>query len=970
MRLPVIDDQRRRIADALRSTVNADIRFGAHDRMLYATDASIYQVEPIGVVIPDTVADGAEAVQVCADLGVPILPRGGGTSLAGQCTAQGVVIDLSATCRTILDVDDQAGTCRVEPGVVLDDLNAHLAPRGWFFAPDPATSRQCNVGGCIGNNAAGARSIKYGRTSENLIGVEACLSNARRVTFDAGAAMRDAVARQLTERVVDIVRDNAQLIRERFPTTLRRNAGYNLDLILDQIESGDPLETVNLAHLLAGSEGTLALTLGATLKLHRVPESRVLSVVAFESVDAAIAAVEPILATHPTAVELLDDMVINLAQANVLYRHYVEHLPAVGGQPPKAILYVEHAGSIDETHDRFEDVSRATGDRPMSRLTEPAAMAEAWKLRKAGEPLLHGLPGARKPATFVEDNAIPVEHLSEFVREFRDIVNAHGTTAAFFAHASVGVLHVRPLLDISDDDDRTHLREIAIEVADLAQRLGGVMSGEHGDGKVRGPLLERFYGPQLIQAFAKIKQVFDPHNLLNPGNIVGAGSIETITQRLRVEPEPGAPARVPDIDTYFDYADQHGFDGAVEMCNGAGLCRKSAGGTMCPSYMALRDERHTTRGRANALRLAITGQVGTWNDHDTLQTLDLCLSCKACKAECPSNVDLARLKSEYLAQSYAQGLRATWQTRLFESIDAISRLGARTPRLANAVNNLGLTRSLLQTVAGIDRRRAIPAFTRPLTRQWPPDHMPANAPQVVLLADTFTCFNEPEIGLATRRVLEAYGYRVTLIDAGDMGRAAISLGRLPRAIKQIDRALARWADLIDDDSIHAFLVCEPSCLSAIRDDWLQLRLRAPLDTRRRLAARAYLPEQFLDQHWDAHPARPRMATPDARLILHAHCHQKALWGPDSSAALLHRLFPGRVDVLDSGCCGMAGSFGYATHRYDLSMEIGGLSLFPSVRAAREDDVILATGTSCRQQIADGTQRQAVHPMVMLADRLA
>ena len=883
--------------------------------------------------------------------------------------ARGVVIDVSATCRAILDVDDTAGTCRVEPGVVLDDLNASLASRGWFFAPDPATSRQCNVGGCIGNNAAGARSIKYGRTSENLIGVDACLADGRRVTLDQGAAMRDPIARELTDRVVDIVRANAQLIRDRFPKTIRRNAGYNLDLILRQIDSGDPDETVNLAHLLAGSEGTLGVTLGATLELHRIPASRVLSVVAFKSVDAAIDAVQPILDTHPTAVELLDDMVISLAQANVEYRRYVELLPAVGGHTPKAVLYVEHAGTTDETRAAFDAVSRATGDRPISRLTDPAAMADAWKLRKAGEPLLHGLPGERKPTTFVEDNAVPVEHLSEFVREFRAIVEAHGTTAAFFAHASVGVLHVRPLLDISDDADRTHLREIAVEVADLAKRLGGVMSGEHGDGKARGPLLERYYGPQLMQAFAKIKQVFDPRNLLNPGNIVGAGSIDTITEHLRVEPEPDHPARVPGVDTYFDYADQHGFDGAVEMCNGAGVCRKSAGGTMCPSYMALRDERHTTRGRANALRLAITGQTGDWGDPDTLETLDLCLSCKACKAECPSNVDLARLKSEFLAQSYKRGLRASLQTRLFESIDVLSRLGALTPNVANGINSLPLTRRLLELTAGIDRRRIAPALARPITRQWPPNDRPDDAPHVVLLADTFTCFNEPEIGLATRQVLEAFGYRVTLIDAGDMGRAAISLGRLPKAIKQIDRALGTWRHLINDESIHAFLVCEPSCLSAIQDDWLHLKADSPIDLRERLAARSFLPEQFLEQHWREHPDHPSFKTPTGRLILHAHCHQKALWGPESSASLLQRIFPGRVDILDSGCCGMAGSFGYARHRYDLSMEIGGLSLFPSVRAAADDDVLLATGTSCRQQIADATEHMARHPIQFVAESL-
>lgn len=974
MRLPVldgVDSERASIAQALSECTDVEVRFARHDRMLYATDASIYQVEPIGVVIPRTVDGAAEVVARCGSLGVAMLPRGGGTSLAGQCTAHAVVIDLSAHCRRVLSVDAREGTCRAEPGVVLDDLNAALASTGWFFAPDPATSRQANVGGCIGNNAAGARSIKYGRTSENVIGIDACLADGRRVTLDRGAATRDPIARELTEGVASIVRVNAPLIRQRFPRTVRRNAGYNLDLMLDQVEQGDPLETVNLAHLLCGSEGTLAVTLGATLRLHRIPAARGLAIVAFDSVAAAIEAVQPILETGPSAVELLDDMVIDLALANTEYRRYVELLPRVGGSVAKAVLYVEYGvGDRPELSGRFEALAEATGDRSAKVITDPGEMTMAWRLRKAGEPLLHGLPGHRKPATFVEDNAIPVEHLSEFVREFRAIVERHGTRAAYFAHASVGVLHVRPLLDVEDEGDRAHLREIAVEVADLAKRLGGVMSGEHGDGRVRAPLLERYYGPELMRAFGEIKRVFDPRGLLNPGHIVEPGPIESMTQRLRVEPEPGQPVPIERVDTYYRYDDQEDFAGAVKMCNGAGVCRKTSGGTMCPSYMALLDERHTTRGRANALRLALSGQLdhgAAWSDAETLATLDLCLSCKGCKSECPSNVDVARLKSEYLAQSYKRGRRVSVATRAFSSVHSLNRLGSTMPGLANAVSRLGATKRVLEWATGIDRRRPVPRFSRSLTKRWGPSR--SEGPRVVLLGDTFTTYNEPEIGLATKQVLEAFGYRVELAATGDMGRAAMSLGLLPRAIEEADRCLDTWAGMIEDEGIVAFVVCEPSCLSAIKDDWLQLDVRTPIERVRRLASRAFLGEQFIDARWGAHPRVPMFGEADGRVIVHGHCHQKALWGVESSAAALRRVFPERVDVLDTGCCGMAGSFGYAKHRYDLSMHIGELALFPAVRRASPSDVVVAPGTSCRQQVLDGTGRRAIHPMELLAAHL-
>jgi len=977
-----------RLARELANSIEGEVRFDGHNRMLYATDASLYQVEPLGVVIPASTEDAVRVVQFCAANRLPLLPRGGGTSLAGQCTNRAVVMDLSNRCNRLLAVDAAANTCTVEPGITVDDLNDQIAATGLFFAPDPATSRHANIGGCIGNNAAGARSIRYGRTSESVVGVDVCFADGVRATLDEGAALRDPRVREVTERVLAIVREHEQLIRERFPKTIRRNAGYGLDMILKQldlaaVEGVDPLAKVNLAHLLCGSEGTLAVSLGAKLKLHTKPKARGLVVLGFESLDAAIAAVLPILVTNPTAVELLDDTVIDLARANTEYRRYVDLMPQpLAGKVLKAVLYVEYFElTPDKVAASFEALRKVAADIPLQAHTDASAMLNAWKLRKAGEPLLHGIPGHRKPITFVEDNAIPVERLSEFVTRLRDIVASHGTRAAFYAHASVGVLHVRPLLDIHEVEDRERMKAIAVAAADLAKELGGVMSGEHGDGRVRSPLLERFYGPELMEAFRQVKRVFDPHNLLNPGNIVDLdGSnprpIASMAEKLRVEPSKGRPVAIPgDIATYFNYDDQHGFDSAVEMCNGAGVCRKKQGGTMCPSYMATLDERHATRGRGNALRLAITGQLNPdghsgplWDDPGTLETLRLCLSCKACKTECPSNVDIARLKAEYHAQRYKQEgvpLRA----RLFGAVRELNRAGAMTPGLANAFAASGIGRTLASWLMNIDPRRTLPPFAKPLARQW--GSAPASSagrPVVALFGDCFTSYNEPHIGLATRRVLNAFGYDVVLADTGCCGRAKISMGLLEQAIDEADATLARLKPLVEDPRITAILFNEPSCLSAIKDDWLTLKLRTPLALRQQLATKSFLAEDFLDRQWDSHPRQPRFRKPKEPVLLHGHCHQKALWGAETSARMLKRAVGDCVKTLDTGCCGMAGSFGFTKDKYDVSMKIGELSLFPAVRST-PGACIAAPGTSCRHQIHDGTGVATKHPMQWLSEWL-
>lgn len=965
--------RRSQIAQDLGRLIEGEVRFGRHDRQLYATDASIYQVEPLGVIVPSDTDDASKAAEYCLREGIPLLPRGGGTSLAGQCTSEALVLDLSSRCTGVRSMDVPGKSCEVESGITVDALNRGLAATGLFFAPDPATVRQATIGGCIGNNAAGTRSIKYGRTSENVEAVDVVLGTGSRARLERGAALKDPVVRHLTEAVVDVVRRHEQLIDERFPKTLRRNAGYGLDTILAQTRDGDPLKSVNLAQLICGSEGTLAITLGAKLQLHTLPKHRGLVVVSFGSLDEAMESVAGLLTLEPSAIELLDDMIIETALANLEHRSSVELMPRPKRGELKAILYVEF--EEDETsifEQKHEQIREMLPLAATHLHTSPEDIARALRLRQAGEPLLHAIPGDRKPLGFVEDNVVPVERLGEFVREFREIVESHGTRAAFYAHASVGVLHVRPLLNLRSGPDRVAMVDIATRVADLAGRLGGVMSGEHGDGRARGPFLERHYGPELMNAFREIKEVFDPGNLLNPGNIVQPDQPASIAEHTRIMPED-VVISIPEVKTYYDYSDQDGFAHAVERCNGAGVCRKTGSGTMCPSYMALRDERHATRGRANALRMALSGQATgealAFDDPETMETLDLCLSCKGCKRECPSNVDVAKLKSEYSAQRYKT--RGTPMSKLlFTKFRGVSRLGSRMPRLANMPTRPGLARSLLGLIAPLPKERSLPSFAAALDRDesWKQSHDTA-LPTVLLFGDCFTMYSETSIGLDAKALLEAFGYRVILAGDSCCQRPAISNGFLPDAIAEIDRQVGRLNALATQHNAKSMLVLEPSCLSAIQDDWLGLRCETPLDERKRLGERTRLVEQFLEEHWDDHPRRPEFQMPVGRVLLHAHCHQKALWGGDSSGKLLRRAFGEQYAELDTGCCGMAGSFGMHARRFDLSMKIGELTLFPAVREMQEQDVLLATGTSCRHQLRDGVQYEAAHPVSYLRRQL-
>jgi len=943
-----------------------------HDRMLYATDASIYQVEPLGVVLPRTPEAGAEAACWLLERGIPVLPRGGGTALAGQTVNRAVVIDFSKHCRAIESIDVEARRAIVQPGVVLDQLNATLALRGLMFGPDVATSSHATIGGMVGNNSAGANSILYGRTVENLIALQVALPDGRVTWLREGGAVDDPVQAELAAQLWSIIEPLAGEVDARIPKILRHVDGYNLDLFLKQVRASTSgtFDRVNLAHLVCGAEGTLGTVLRAELALVPRPAHRGLAILGFASIDDALASLGDLLATGPSAVELVDDVIISMALRNREYAGYVHVMPQPASGQLGAVLYVQYFGDDpDAVRARCDAVAGLVPTAAHRTCVDAASMEQAWKLRKAGEPLLHAVPGARKPVTFVEDTAVDPARLPAFVKEFRAIVERHGTTAAYYAHASVGCLHIRPLIALDDERDLAVMRAIAVEIAELVARHHGALSGEHGDGRVRTPLLRIVLGEALCTALGRVKAVFDPDGLMNPGNLVDHDDPARMTEHLRVRPHSAFVAVEPRA-TFFRFGPEEGLEHAASQCNGAGICRRTTpGGTMCPSYRVLLDERHTTRGRGNALRLAITGQLdggrASWSDSATQETLSLCLSCKACASECPSNVDLAKIKAEYTAQGFAERGRVPWRVRVRGRVRGLQRLGSRMAPLANAMASVVPLRRLLQSVLGLATDRPLPAFGKNAALLMRSVPQPVGAPTVLLFGDCFTQYGESDVAMDAVAVLNAFGYRVAFADAGCCARSLISTGMLAEALVTVPRTAHALRASIERERAVAVLMLEPSCMSAIVDDWQDLSLPpAASDDARAVAALVDSVEGFLERRWNEHPQRPLPAPGiDEAVAVHLHCHQKALWGGATTMGLLRRFYP-RAEQLATGCCGMAGAFGYDAATADLSVRIAKHDVLPAL-AARPDHIVCAPGTSCRHQVQDLSGRSALHPISLL-----
>lgn len=991
----------------LRRHIAGEVRFDETSRRLYATDASHYQVQPLGVVLPRTLDDLTVTVQIASELGIPITARGGGTSLSGQSIGPGVVIDCSKYLNRVGEVDVSGQRVTVQPGVVLDQLNRELARFGLMFGPDVATASRATLGGMIGNNSAGSRSVVYGQTADHVRALSAVLADGSRADFRPLNAIE--YERKLELRTLEgsayrsadrMVRENAAEIDRRFPKIQRKVSGYNLDSLRLQLEGRrggvarghpgsnglshqailsrrpSPASSVSLVPLLVGSEGTLAVVAEAELALVSRPKHRGLLVPQFASLAAALDTLAACLELRPSAVELMDRMLIDLAREQ---RALKETMAAVRGRP-EALFMVEF--SSDDAADvsyRVHELERrlrgASGLIAAVPALDPAVRDPLWNLRSAALPLLFGMVGDRKPVTFVEDCAVAPERLPEFSARFRDVLYRHETDGAFYGHASVGCLHIRPVLNLHDPADVRKMRAIMQDVTDLVLEYGGSLSGEHGDGMARSEWNRKMFGPAVYEAFRQVKRGFDPTNVLNPGKVVDGPAMD---ENFRVQPGQ-APPEVP---TVFDYEKQGGFFPSVELCNGVGVCRKTQGGTMCPSYRATRDEKDTTRARANALRLAMTGEHPVAGPrpvsarHSPIsqrwigEVMDLCLSCKACKRECPSNVDMAKLKAEFLQALYASRPRPLGHL-LVKNVHRLSPLGARWANLGNWLARRPWVRRVLENLTGIDSRRSLPEFHRHHFRQWFSDRRARGGERgargltprsVVLLDDCFTTFQEPRIGRAAVGLLERAGYGVELAGVC-CGRAMISKGFLTAARTLAQEGIARL-DRYASAGVP-ILGLEPSCVLTLADEWPEL---VPGAAARRVAAAAEMADGWLARHLGDSGVSLEFPAAARRALFHGHCHQKALVGVNGSVDAL-KLVPGLdVSVLDAGCCGMAGAFGYEKDHYDTSVAVANLVLVPAVRA-EPDAVVVATGTSCRHQIRDLTGRTALHPLEVLEEAI-
>ncbi|MDA9508866.1 lactate dehydrogenase [Bradyrhizobium sp. CCBAU 11386] len=960
----------------LRSELTGDVLFDRFSRGRYATDASFYQIVPAGVVVPKTMDEALKALAIARDEGRKVTPRGGGTSQCGQTVNDGLVVDLSKHLNRILSLDVANRTCVVEPGIVLDDLNRRLKKHGLWFPVDVSTASRATIGGMAGNNSCGGRSLRYGTMRDNTLSMEAALADGTLSRF--GEVSRDLSdidagdnARALFRDMLDLGTREADEIAARFPKVQRRVGGYNLDALVPRNAPN------NMAHLLVGSEGTLAFTTKVELKLWPVIRNKALGVCHFGSFYEAMDAAQHLVKLKPIAVELVDRTMIALGRDIAMFRPIIS--AAIKGDPD-AVLVVEFAEE-DQADNllRLKQLTGLMGDLGFGwnnntrkwggvvEITEPALQSGIADFRAAGLNVMMSMKQEGKPVSFVEDCAVPLPHLADYTARLNEVFAKHGTSGTMYAHASEGCLHVRPVLNLKLEKDVKAMRAIAKEAFAMVREYKGSHSGEHGDGLVRSEFHEAMFGERLVADFREVKQRFDPDGVLNPGKIVDAPRMDD-RSLFRYRPD----YRVTELKTKLDWSAYPGagggFQGAVEMCNNNGACRKLEGGVMCPSYRATRNEKDVTRGRANTLRLAISGQLGpdALSSDEMMETLKLCVSCKACRHECPVGVDMAKMKIEVLAARAAtHGL--TLRDRLVGYLPRYAGLASRFAPLANLRNHSPLLRKLFERFAGISARRALPAFRSDVFA--PPAEAvgPESGCEVVLFADTFNRIYERENLDAALRVLAAGGYRVHLPKPASSsrplccGRTFLSAGLVDEARSELDRLVAAFAPFAARGVPIVGL--EPSCLLTLRDELSSLRKD---DDAKAISAHALTFEEFLVREAQAGRLQLPLGTVADKAVVHGHCHQKS-FGAFKPVEQVLRLVPGlEVETIESSCCGMAGAFGYGTETYDASIEMAELSLLPAVRRADEATLVVADGTSCRHQIHDGTKREALHVARVLA----
>ena len=944
------------LAQKLRHELQGEVLFDAFDRGRYSTDASIYQIQPIGVIVPRHEQDIVTAIQLAADAGVPVLPRGGGTSQIGQTVGEALVIDTSKYLNQVLEFSPETRRITVAPGMVLDQLNKMLKPHGLFYPVDVSTGNRATLGGMAGNNSCGARSIRYGNMVHNVEAINAILSDGSSAHFaDHSNTTMEQNGDLMCSRLVALGEREADEIARRFPPLLRRVGGYNINEITQA-------DTANFARLLVGSEGTLAFFTDLQLQLQPIPEHKVLGVCHFSNFHRAMESTQHIVKLDPAAVELVDRTMIELSREIPLFRDTVDRF--VRGEPD-ALLLVEFAG--EDRHEQLEKLGQLVElmegfglANAVVEAHDPHFQSAIWDVRKAGLNIMMSMKGEGKPVSFIEDCAVQLEDLADYTERLTRVFDKHGTSGTWYAHASVGCLHVRPILNMKEPAGAQTMRAIMEETLDIVQEYQGSHSGEHGDGLARSEFHERMFGARMVRAFEEVKSIFDPENLFNPGKIVHAPAMDD-RSLFRYGPD----YQVEPMQTGLDWTDADGFGAAIEMCNNNGACRKAEIGVMCPSYRVTRDEQHLTRGRANSLRLAMSGQLGkaALVSAEMFDTMDLCVGCKGCKRECPTGVDMAKMKIEFLYQ-YRQYHGLPLKDRLIAFLPRYAPLAARFGFLLNLRNQLPGLAWITEKLLGFSAYRDLP--------RWRADYFDENreindqsgctGEEVVLLIDTFERYFEPEIPRAAIQVLQAAGCKVHLVRALDgkhplsSGRTFLATGLVDEAREEALRILAALQPFVDRGV--AVIGLEPSSLLTLRDEFKNL---VPGKATEALADSALLLEEFLAQRHRAGELKLDLKPlPTGKALLHGHCHQKAfatMTAMQSTLALIPEL---EVEVIESGCCGMAGAFGYEARHYDISMKMAELKLLPAIRNADKNAWLVANGTSCRHQIRQGVERESRH----------
>ncbi len=948
----------------LRASLGGEVRFDAVAKQMYSTDASIYQIEPIGVVIPRDAGDVQATIEICHQNGVSVLPRGGGTGLSGQTVNHAIVIDFSKYMHNVLEINPEEKWVKAQTGITIDGLNSQLKSSGLFFTPDPSTASRANIGGAMGNNSCGTHSLIYGLTVDHVLEMDLTLSDGSQIVVGRqdGAALKSRLALSgfegdIYRGVSEISARASALVEARFPKILRRVGGYNID------RTANPA-SLNLADVMVGSEGTLAAVTGAKLNLVPIPKYKVFGVVHFNSIIEAMEATVVILEEEPAAIEHTGSIIINQARKSLGFSRSLGFLQG----DPTDVLFVEFTGDDEaEVRSKLDRLSeklvRLKLGYATTKLYTAAEQVQIGEFRRANQGLLMSVGGQAKPLAFVEDTAVSPEKLPEYVKRFDEVVKSHGTSAGYYGHASVGCLHIRPLIDPKTSSGIEKMEAISKDIAELVMEFGGSFSGEHGDGIVRGHWAEKLFGSDLVQAFRDIKSTFDPTGIMNPGKIIDTPDIK---DNLRI----GPTYKTTPVVTRMNFDAEDGFAGAVEMCVGVGACRQLHTGAMCPSFMATREEEHSTRGRASALRGVLSGTLkqDSFTSKRMLEVLDLCLGCKSCKSECPANVDMAKIKYEYLYQYY-KDRKVPLASKLVADIHLISSMSAPVAPLANAVTQSFPVRLLFEKVAGFDRSRPSPKVVRNTFQKWFAKHKPQSSNtrgKIVLFHDTFMNFNHPSIGMSATRVLEALGFEVVVLkDRKCCGRPMISKGLLDQAGEN-----ARF----NVDLMHPYVQqgvkivgCEASCVSAMTDDWPDL---LDSDEKAKQVAGAVITiEELLVETTGDEGQQIEWSDAEKQVKFFGHCHQRALTGTSSSLEALN-LPPGfSATEISAGCCGMAGSFGYEKAHLDVATKAGEDRLFPVIRSTESSTEIATSGVSCREQIGFNTERESRHVVEILADAL-